>query len=123
MINSLETRRAMEGSAAYSSSKAGLMALTQTFALELGRYQIRVNSVVPSYIWGGPVKRYFEALAAERGVGWEDVRTEIEASIPLRRIATAEDVAEAAIFFASARSVPSRGNRFDVFLGHLIGAG
>lgn len=117
MINSLETRRAMEGSAAYSSSKAGLMALTQTFALELGRYQIRVNSVVPSYIWGGPVRLYFNALAAERGVGWEEVRAEIEASIPLGRIATAEDVAEAALFFASDRSRAITGQSLDVNCG------
>ena len=91
------------------------MALTQTFALELGRYQIRVNSVVPSYIWSGPVRRYLEALAAERADGWEDVRTEIEASIPLGRIATAEDVA--AVFSASGRCRAIAGQSLDVNCG------
>lgn len=120
MINSLETRRVMEGSAPYSTSKAALMSLTQSLALELGRYQIRVNSVVPSYIWGGPVRLYFRALAAERGVDWETVRDEVEASTPLGRISTAEDVADAVVFFASDRSRAITGQSLDVNCGEFF---
>ncbi|MFN2425740.1 MAG: SDR family NAD(P)-dependent oxidoreductase, partial [Candidatus Binatia bacterium] len=63
MINSMSMRRMMETFGAYAASKAALNAATQTLALEVGPSGIRVNSVMPGYIWGPPLEAYFESEA------------------------------------------------------------
>lgn len=80
----------------YNASKGGVLLLTKTMAVELGRHGIRVNALCPGYIRtplnaaiasarGGPV--FGQAYAAER--------------IPLGRVGEAEDVAAAYAFLAS----------------------
>lgn len=49
-IASIVGVRGREGQANYSSSKAGLIGLTRTCAQELGRFNIKVNAVLPGYI-------------------------------------------------------------------------
>src|SRR5258708_21493658 len=46
-IASLKGKRGKRGRAAVSASKAGLIRLTETLALELGRYNINVNAICP----------------------------------------------------------------------------
>ncbi len=83
------------GIGAYAVSKAGIAMLTRQLALELARYNIRVNALAP-----GVVQTDFN-----RGV-WEDpqVRDRITRGIPLGRMAAPEDVADAAVFLASESS-------------------
>jgi glucose 1-dehydrogenase len=78
------------GSSAYSASKGGVRMLTKSMALELGQYGIRVVAVAPGWIRTG-----MNPLAdPERN-------RELEASIPLGRIASGEDVAGAIFALAS----------------------
>ena len=49
-ISSLVGAQGREGQANYSASKAGLIGLTKSCAVELGRYNIKVNAVLPGYI-------------------------------------------------------------------------
>ena len=80
----------------YNASKAGVLLLTKTMAVELGRHQIRVNALCPGHI-RTPLN---EAIAAQIG------REAFEESyardrIPLGRAGRAEDVAAAYAFLAS----------------------
>jgi NAD(P)-dependent dehydrogenase (short-subunit alcohol dehydrogenase family) len=79
------------GVAAYAAAKAGVMSLTRTLATEWGP-RVRVNSVAPSLVLSD---------AGASWVGTAESRREAEASVPLRRLATPEDVAEACLFLAS----------------------
>jgi NAD(P)-dependent dehydrogenase (short-subunit alcohol dehydrogenase family) len=83
---------ASEGFAAYVSSKHGEVGLTKQMALEYGPKNIRVNAICP-----GPIDT--PMLVASGIVG--ERRRQMEATIPLRRIGTPEDIASAALFFAS----------------------
>jgi NAD(P)-dependent dehydrogenase (short-subunit alcohol dehydrogenase family) len=77
---------------AYPASKAALALLTQHFALALGPHGIRVNAVGPGFIDAGmsaPIYADPEARARR------------SASVPLRSLGTAADVAEAVAYFAS----------------------
>ena len=77
------------GQTNYSASKAGLIGLTKSVAKEYGRRNIRCNAIAPGYIVTGMT----DALT-------EDQRAEISQGIPLNRLGSVEDVAEAALFLA-----------------------
>ena len=63
-INSMIVREVLPTMASYAASKGALLAATQGLARELGPHKIRVNSVLPGYIWGATLEGYFKAQAA-----------------------------------------------------------
>jgi NAD(P)-dependent dehydrogenase (short-subunit alcohol dehydrogenase family) len=120
MINSMIVREVLPTMGDYAASKAALLAATQTLARELGPYGIRVNSVVPGYIWGPALRGWFAHQAAARGVAPEQVYDEVAAEIALRRIPDSEEIAGAVVFFASALSRVVTGQSLDVNGGHVF---
>jgi 3-oxoacyl-[acyl-carrier protein] reductase len=78
------------GWAHYGASKAGQLGFMRTAAIELARFGITVNAVSPGNI-------ATESLA---GMG-QDYVSQMEASIPMRRLGSIMDIANAALFFAS----------------------
>lgn len=78
------------GQANYAASKAGVIGLTKTLALELARYGIAVNCVAP----GGVKTRMLETIP-------EKILNRLEASIPLKRLAEPEEIAAVHAFLAS----------------------
>jgi NAD(P)-dependent dehydrogenase (short-subunit alcohol dehydrogenase family) len=83
--------RPSPGTAAYGAAKAGLHHLVTSLAIEWGP-AVRVNCVVPGFV-------ATEAVGAQYG----DPATvaAVAATVPLRRMATADDVAQACLFLAS----------------------
>ena len=80
------------GLAHYNASKAGVVLLSKTMAIELAPHNVRVNSVCPGFI--------LTDLAQEGGMS-EDVIREYTAKIPLNRYGRVEEVANAFAFLAS----------------------
>jgi len=120
MINSMSMRVIEPRFGSYAASKGALLTAAQTMAKELGCSGIRVNSVVPGYIWGPALERYFADLARQRGATPESVYAEIAARTALGRIPTSEDVAAAVVFFASDLSRAVTGQALDVNAGHYF---
>lgn len=89
---------------AYASSKGALISAMYHMAEELGPKKIRVNMVIPTWMWGPPVEAYVRWQAKERNLSEEAVIGEITARMPLGEIPADEDVAEAVGFFCSDRS-------------------
>lgn len=79
-------------SGAYTSTKAGIALLTKQMAVEWGPHGIRVNSIAPGLIDAGMSNVVHADL---------DIRREREARIPLRRLGTADDIANLVTFLAS----------------------
>ena len=75
------------GQAGYAAAKAGMIALTQSAARELGRFGITVNAVCPGYV-----------DTDMSSVMSEEYRRELLAAIPLGRMATAAEIAESVVF-------------------------
>lgn len=88
------SHRGMAGAALYSATKAAVHNLAHTLAAELAPRGIRVNSVSPGYI---ETPMYHEHVAA-------DARDRIVATVAAGRLGTAEDVADAVAFLASAEA-------------------
>ena len=88
-------------SAAYGASKAGIVALTQAAARELGPHGIRVNCVSPGNM---DTEMHWAALqrrAEATGASFADLRDAVRASVPLGRHGTADDLAAAVAFLVS----------------------
>jgi NAD(P)-dependent dehydrogenase (short-subunit alcohol dehydrogenase family) len=89
-IVSIEAIQPAAGHAHYSASKAALMMLTRSAALEYGPSGIRVNAVAPGLIWR-------EGIEA----GWPEGVARWRAAAPLGRLGHPSDVADACLFLAS----------------------
>jgi NAD(P)-dependent dehydrogenase (short-subunit alcohol dehydrogenase family) len=120
MVNSMSMRIVEPNMGAYAASKGALMTAAQTMARELGPHGIRVNSVVPGYIWSDKLWRYFQALAQQQGTTPEAVRAEIASRTALNHIPDSAEIADAVVFFASDLSRVVTGQALDVNGGHYF---
>ncbi|WP_052666492.1 SDR family oxidoreductase [Nitriliruptor alkaliphilus] len=118
MINSMSARRTRERFGVYSAAKAALLSTARTLALELGPDGIRVNSVVPGYVWGPNLEAWFTHRAEKRGVSVDDVYAEVAADNALHHLPTADEVADSVVFLASDRAAAITGQTIDVNAGH-----
>lgn len=89
---------------AYAASKGALRSAMYYMARELGPDKIRVNTVVPTWMWGPPVQGYVKMQAEARGVDESVVVGEIASQMPLGEIPEDGDVAEAIVFLCSDRA-------------------
>jgi NAD(P)-dependent dehydrogenase (short-subunit alcohol dehydrogenase family) len=101
MLNSCVVYSSQPEYAGYKLSKGALEHLASSLATELGPRGIRVNSVAPSYIYEDVNKGYFDWLASEAGVTHDDIYREKAGPTDLKRLASSEEVARAALFLAS----------------------
>jgi NAD(P)-dependent dehydrogenase (short-subunit alcohol dehydrogenase family) len=89
----------------YRASKAAVIHFTQCAAIELARYEIRVNCLAPGHIRTAIVSKSAHGMDAEQVAKFEaGIRATMRADRPLEREGTAADVAEAILFFAGDRS-------------------
>ena len=102
---------------AYASAKAALSTAMYFMAKELGPDNIRVNTVVATYMWGPPMENYVKESSQERGISEDEVVAEITCTMPLGRIPKDEEVAEAVLFFMSDRSAAITGQHLLVNSG------
>lgn len=98
------------GQANYCASKAGLEGMTRSLAREYANRGIRVNAVAPGFI----ATEMTDALG-------EKTRQDLLAQIPLARLGTPDDVAQAVAFLASDRAAYITGHVFHVNGGMYMG--
>ncbi|MFE9567655.1 SDR family oxidoreductase [Streptomyces sp. NPDC006692] len=106
--------------AAYAASKGALTSAMYSMARELGPDRIRVNTVLPGWMWGPPVQAYVQFTAHTDGVPEEEVLARLTERMALPELATDGDVAEAAVFLACDRSRSITGQSLLVNAGELM---
>jgi 2-dehydro-3-deoxy-D-gluconate 5-dehydrogenase len=119
-IASLNSVSAAALTAAYNVSKAGVVSLTQTLAVELAPFGINVNAISP-----GPIETEFHGVvmpqrAATLGISREQMVEKIRAAIPLGRWGQPADIAKVVVFLASAQSDWITGQNL-IVAGGLLG--
>jgi 3-oxoacyl-[acyl-carrier protein] reductase len=93
----------------YGASKAGQLGFMRTAAIELAKYRITVNAVLP----GNVVTEGLEGLG-------DDYLHTMAASIPLHTLGTVEDIGNAALFFASREAAYITGQTLVVDGGQIL---
>lgn len=86
------------GMGAYAASKHAVIGLNKTAALEMAEYGVRVNAVAPSGVDTAMMKS-IETNAM--GENTDEARKQFEASVPMNRYATAEEIADLMVFLSS----------------------
>lgn len=114
MVNSAVLRHSRRPYGPYKMAKSALLALARSLSTELGPRGVRVNSVVPGYIWADVLKRYFDYLGKQRDVPARQIYDETAATLDLRRLPEPDEVADAAIFLASDMARAITGQCLDV---------
>jgi NAD(P)-dependent dehydrogenase (short-subunit alcohol dehydrogenase family) len=117
-INSMSSRRVRKYFGPYSATKSALITTARILAKELGEYGIRVNSVVPGYIWGPSVEWFFEQQAQQRAMTPQEVYDEVASETCLHHLPTSAEIADTVLFFASDLSRVVTGQALDVNAGH-----
>jgi NAD(P)-dependent dehydrogenase (short-subunit alcohol dehydrogenase family) len=108
------------GFIAYGASKAAMHAATIYMAQQLGPRGIRVNRVVPSTMWTPTLAGFAEQMARAQNKSVDEIRRGFEKSMPLGRMPTGAEVAEAVAFFLSDRSRAITGQALFVNAGEWL---
>jgi 3-oxoacyl-[acyl-carrier protein] reductase len=98
------------GQTNYTATKAGVIAMTRTWARELGRYGIRVNAVAPGFV----ATEILKAMP-------QKVIDSMVSHTPLARMGEPEEIAEAYVWLASERASFVHGAVLSVDGGMVVG--
>lgn len=105
----------------YAVSKRGVIALTETLAIEVGTYCIRVNCISPGRVSGERVENVAKDKANALGLAYDDVMASMTQDCSLGRFVEADEVAAAAVFLASDESSGMTGETMVVSCGkHML---
>lgn len=88
----------------YSMAKGGIIMLVKSLALLLARDNIRVNCIAPGLTDTPMLPQFFGLNPDEDAASWKNIAEQALSHIPLGRFAQPEDIAWAALFFASDES-------------------
>jgi NAD(P)-dependent dehydrogenase (short-subunit alcohol dehydrogenase family) len=120
MIATMVEHKPLATQAGYGASKSALRCATKHLALELGKYNIRVNSVHMGWMWGPSVEGYFSWQSKATGKSQQELIAEVTRSIPLGVIPDDGECAKAAVFFGSDYSSVVTGAALDVNGGEYM---
>ena len=115
-INSKSGKKGSFQNSAYAASKFGGIGLTQSIALDLAPYGIRVNSICPGNLLDSPLWQdsLYEQYAKKWGLTKEEVRKKYLDQVPLGRGCDYSDVANVVVFLASEKSSYMTGQAINV---------
>ena len=115
-INSKSGKKGSYKNSAYAASKFGGIGLTQSIALDLAEYGVRVNAVCPGNLLDSPlwVDSLYKQYAKKWGITEEEVRQRYVDQVPMKRGCTYDDVTNVVVFLASDQSSYMTGQAINV---------
>ncbi|MBF6164112.1 SDR family oxidoreductase [Streptomyces gardneri] len=108
---SLAARQGVPRGQSYAASKAGLIAMVNSIAVELAKHGIRANSVLPGWV---------ETPMTEGAFAWDRFRERVEPRIPVRRWGQPSDFESVAVYLASPASAYHTGDTLLIDGGYSL---
>jgi NAD(P)-dependent dehydrogenase (short-subunit alcohol dehydrogenase family) len=102
----------------YSAAKWGVIGFTKSLAIELGPANIRVNAILPGVVEGDRVRQVVAARAASKGIAFDEAMSEFVAPISLRRMVSAQEIGDMALFLATSAGRSISGQAISVCGDH-----
>ncbi|NEM99440.1 SDR family oxidoreductase [Pontibacter burrus] len=100
-MSSLAGRFGYENRSPYSTAKWGIVGFTKTLSIELGRYGIRANAILPGAVAGSRIERVLQGRADANGTSFEEEKDKAMAIQSLKGFIDPKDIAALALFLAS----------------------
>jgi NAD(P)-dependent dehydrogenase (short-subunit alcohol dehydrogenase family) len=116
-ISSVSGRFGHANRSPYSASKWALIGLTQTLALEVGKYGIRVNCITPGPVVGERIEWAMQQVSKNQGISYEQAVANEVARTALGRMVKPEEVGALAVFLASDKSASITGQTINCSAG------
>jgi sorbitol-6-phosphate 2-dehydrogenase len=115
-INSKSGKKGSYKNSAYAASKFGGIGLTQSAALEMAEFGVRVNAICPGNLLDSPlwVNSLYKQYAHTRNISEEEVRQHYIAQVPMKRGCTYDDVCNVLVFLATDQSSYMTGQAINV---------
>lgn len=115
-INSKSGKKGSFKNGAYAASKFGGIGLTQSIALELAEFGVRVNAVCPGNLLDSPLwqESLYSQYAQRLGISEAEVRQRYVDQVPMKRGCTYQDVTNVVVFLASDQSAYMTGQAINV---------
>jgi 3-oxoacyl-[acyl-carrier protein] reductase len=101
LISSIFGQEPVARTAAYSATKAGVIAMTQAMALEMAPFNVRVNSIAPGYMLTEMLLGGYRQRAEHAGITTEQEQERVSKLIPLGRHGSGDDMGSAVAFLVS----------------------
>jgi NAD(P)-dependent dehydrogenase (short-subunit alcohol dehydrogenase family) len=105
---------------AYAGSKGAVIAMTRIGAAQLARYNINVNAICPGVTQTTLFEDALRTTTEKRGISRDEMIKRMEATVPLRRLNTPDDIANMAAFLASSEADNITGQSFNVDGGLIL---
>jgi NAD(P)-dependent dehydrogenase (short-subunit alcohol dehydrogenase family) len=120
-IASILARIGVGGYTGYCASKAALLGLTRSLAMELAPEAIQVNALCPGWVDTDMARQGIEGFAAATGQSFEQAKASAMAQVPLGRMASPEEVAALAAYALSDEARGLTGQALDLNGGAWMG--
>lgn len=100
-ITSMTTKNPLENFAISNSLRSGVVALGKTLSIELGKYNITVNSISQGYFYTQRLKNIIEKRSKSSGKTISEVEADLKAEIPLGRFGEPDEIGNLVAFLCS----------------------
>ena len=121
-INSKSGKRGSYKNSAYAASKFGGIGFTQSIALDLATYNVRVNAICPGNLLDSPlwVNSLYKQYAKRWGITEQEVKQKYTNQVPLKRGCTYDDVTSVLLFLISDEASYMTGQAINVTGGQVM---
>ena len=122
IISSILARLGVPGYSAYCASKAGLLGLMRSWAVELASENILVNAICPGWVSSEMAVQGLQTFAQNSGQAYEKIYQEQMAQVLLGKMSEPQEIARLAKFLLSQNQTSITGQTFDINNGALMPA-